>query len=72
MLNAETKHIETLNLNFPVEIPGVDPKFVDPKAGWGDDAAYEEQASKLAALFQENIKKFDVSAAIIAAGPKAG
>jgi phosphoenolpyruvate carboxykinase (ATP) len=71
LLNAETRHIDTLNLDFPVEIPGVDPKYVDPKAGWGDDAAYEEQARKLATLFQENIKNFDVSEAIIAAGPKA-
>jgi len=55
-----------------VSIPGVDPSYCDPKAGWGDDAAYEEQAAKLAALFQDNIKKFDVSDAIVAAGPNAG
>jgi phosphoenolpyruvate carboxykinase (ATP) len=50
----------------------VDDKFVDPRAGWGDDAAYDEQAGKLAALFQDNIKNFEVSEAIVAAGPKAG
>jgi len=72
LLNAETRHIDTLNLDFPVSIPGVDPSYCDPKAGWGDDAAYEEQAAKLAALFQDNIKKFDVSDAIVAAGPNAG
>ena len=71
LLNVETRHVDTLNLDFPVEIPGVDPKYVDPKAGWADPAAYEEQASKLAALFQENIKKFDVSDAVVNAGPKA-
>lgn len=71
LLGIETRHIDTLNLDFPVEIPGVDAHYVDPKAGWDNPAAYEEQASKLAALFQENIKKFDVSDAIIAAGPKA-
>jgi len=58
-----------LNLDFPVSIPGVDPCYCDPKAGWGDDTAYEEQAGKLAALFQDNIKKFEVNDAIVAAGP---
>lgn len=71
LLNAETKRIDTLNLEFPTTIPGVDAQYVDPKAGWDDPEAYEVQAAKLAALFQENIKKFDVSDAIIAAGPKA-
>ncbi len=71
LLNAKTKRIDTLNLEFPVAIPGVDPQYVDPKAGWDDPEAYEAQAAKLAALFQENIKKFAVSDAIIAAGPKA-
>lgn len=70
LLEAETRHLETLNLTFPTAIPGVDEKYIDPKAGWLDDAAYEAQAEKLAALFQENIQKFEVDDAIIAAGPK--
>jgi phosphoenolpyruvate carboxykinase (ATP) len=71
LLDGETQHLDTLNLSFPSSIPGVDDKYVDPKAGWGDDEAYEAQAQKLAALFQENIGNFDVSDAIIAAGPRA-
>ena len=71
LIDAEPRHITSLNLNFPVSIPGVDPQYVDPKAGWGDDDAYEAQAGQLAALFLENIAKFDVSDAIVAAGPKA-
>lgn len=71
LLSAPTKHIDTLNLDFPTDIPGVEPQYVDPKAGWDDPEAYEAQARKLAALFQDNIKKFDVSDAIVAAGPKA-
>ncbi|WP_435217822.1 phosphoenolpyruvate carboxykinase [Luminiphilus sp. nBUS_07] len=71
LIDGETQHLDTLNLTFPSVIPGVDEKYINPKAGWGDDDAYEVQAKKLAALFQDNINNFDVSDAIIAAGPKA-
>ena len=71
LLNAPTAHLDILNLDFPTEIPGVDAEYVDPRASWGDAAAYDAQASKLAALFQDNITNFDVSEAIVAAGPKA-
>ncbi|MCP4842862.1 MAG: phosphoenolpyruvate carboxykinase (ATP), partial [Halieaceae bacterium] len=51
-------------------IPGVDTEYVDPRSGWDSAAAYDEQARKLAALFEQNITKFDVSDDIIKAGPK--
>ena len=70
LIGAETRHIESLNLDYPVNIPGVDDHYTDPKAGWGDDSAYEAQAGQLAALFLENIRNFDISDAIIAAGPR--
>ena len=72
LLNAPRGHLDILNLDFPTDIPGVDARYVNPRAGWGDDAAYDEQANKLAALFAQNIENFDVAAAIVAAGPKAG
>lgn len=72
LLNAPTDHLDILNLDFPKTIPGVDAKYVDPRAGWPSEAAYNEQAGKLAVLFAQNIKKFNVSDVIVAAGPKAG
>ncbi len=70
LLNAPTGHLDILNLDFPITIPGVDARYVDPRTGWGDESVYNEQARNLAALFEQNIKKFDVSDAIVAAGPK--
>ena len=70
LLNVETNHIDSLNLDFPVSIPGVADEYINPKASWGDDAAYEAQAQKLATLFKDNIAKFDVSNDIVAAGPR--
>ena len=72
LLNVETEHLDVLNLDIPTSIPGVDDKYVNPREGWGDAAGYDEQAGKLAALFTENIANFEVSSAIVAAGPKSG
>lgn len=69
LATAPTSHLDILNLDFPTEIPGVDSQYVNPRQNWGDTEAYDTQANKLALLFQDNIKKFDVSSAIVAAGP---
>ncbi len=69
--NAETQHIEALNLDVPVSVPSVDPKLLVPQQTWADAAEYEKAAAGLAAQFIKNFEKFEgVDERIIAAGPK--
>ena len=71
LLKLPRAHLDILNLDFPTSIPGVETSFVDPRSSWGDDAAYDEQAKKLAGLFRENIEQFELAPAIVSAGPRA-
>ena len=47
----------------------MDARYLDPRRSWGDDDAYDKAAQLLARLFQNNVQKYDVPTAIIAAGP---
>ena len=71
LLDAETTHLEQLNLSIPTAVPGVDSKLLNPRDTWSDQTAYDEKASKLAAQFIANFEKYSVAPEIIAAGPKA-
>ena len=71
LLKLPRAHLDILNLDFPTSIPGVETSIVDPRSSWSDDAAYDEQAKKLAGLFRENIEQFELAPAIVSAGPRA-
>lgn len=69
---AYTRHPQ-LNVDMPTSCPGVPASVLDPRSTWADGAAYDLQASKLAAAFVENFKAFEagVTPAVKDAGPRA-
>ena len=59
-------------LHMPTAVAGVPSNVLNPRATWADAAAYDTQATTLADMFRENIKKFGdaVGAKVLAAGPR--
>ena len=73
ILNAPTKQIPIFDFTVPTELPGVDPKILDPRDTYADPKEWEAKAEKLAGMFIKNFKKFEYNEAgkkLVAAGPK--
>ncbi len=62
----------TFRLDVPTSCPGVPSEVFRPRLTWKDQAAYDEQARRLAHMFGENFKAFEGDAApdVKAAGPR--
>mgnify|MGYP002558926398 FL=1 len=70
---APTKKIPYFDVEVPTELPGVDPKILDPRDTYADAAQWDEKAKDLAARFQKNFEKFttnDLGKSLVKAGPK--
>ena len=71
---APTKKIPMFNFEVPTELPGVDPKILDPRDTYADASEWEAKAKDLASRFVKNFKKYEgneAGKALVAAGPKA-
>ena len=56
---APTKKIPMFNFEVPTELPGVDPKILDPRDTYADASEWEAKAKDLASRFVKNFKKYE-------------
>ena len=72
ILKAPTKTIPYFDFVIPTELPGVDPKILDPRDTYANPEEWNKKAEELAKLFIANFKKFEhnpAGKALVAAGP---
>jgi phosphoenolpyruvate carboxykinase (ATP) len=63
MLHGVPTHIDPIfGLQIPDQVTDVPSEVLDPRATWADPAAYDRQAKKLRAMFEENIHMIGKSA----------
>ena len=70
---APTKTIPYFDFVVPTELPGVDPKILDPRDTYADASAWETKALDLADRFIKNFAKYEsneAGKALVAAGPQ--
>ena len=73
ILKAPTKTLPIFNFEIPTELPGVDPKILDPRDTNTNPEDWKVKADDLAARFINNFKKYEnneAGKALVAAGPK--
>ena len=73
ILKAPTKKLPIFDFEIPTELPGVDPKILDPRDTYANPEDWTKKAEDLAARFIKNFKKYEnneAGKALVAAGPK--
>ncbi|MBO4978574.1 MAG: phosphoenolpyruvate carboxykinase (ATP) [Muribaculaceae bacterium] len=72
ILKAPTKTLPIFDFQIPTELPGVDPKILDPRDTYANPEEWYTKATDLAERFIKNFKKYENNAAgkaLVAAGP---
>jgi phosphoenolpyruvate carboxykinase (ATP) len=70
---AKTKMIPIFNLEVPTELPGVNPKILDPRDTYADASEWDTKAKDLGARFIKNFEKYtdnEEGKRLVAAGPQ--
>jgi phosphoenolpyruvate carboxykinase (ATP) len=70
---APTKTIPYFNFTVPTQLPGVDPKILDPRDTYAQASEWDVKAKDLAGRFIKNYVKYEgnkAGKALVAAGPK--
>ena len=70
---APTKMLPIFDFKIPTELPGVDPKILDPRDTYANAADWDAKAQDLAGRFIKNFTKFtgnEEGKSLVAAGPK--
>ena len=73
ILKAPTKKLPIFDFEVPTELPGVDPKILDPRDTYTNVEDWNVKANDLAARFIKNFNKYENNAAgkaLVAAGPQ--
>ncbi|MCX7955813.1 MAG: phosphoenolpyruvate carboxykinase (ATP) [Patescibacteria group bacterium] len=70
--NTPCQYNKIFNLYVPEFVPEINQNILDPSFSWTNKNQYQQEAKKLAFLFNENIKKYQglVLDSIINSGPK--
>ncbi len=71
--NAPTKKIPVFDFEVPTELPGVDPKILDPRDTYASASEWDAKAQDLAGRFIKNFVKYqtnEAGKALVAAGPQ--
>ena len=72
-LTAPLQRLPFFNFEIPTELPGVDPKILDPRDTYAEVSQWEEKAKDLAQRFVKNFAKYEgneAGKALVSAGPQ--
>lgn len=63
--------LPVFNLSYPTNVPGVDPKILNPENTWANKEEYKMYLKKVAEMFNKNFSRYEheASAAVKAGAP---